>query len=89
MNLITAKEARELSAVPTEEMIIEINKMIVSAANKGERKIRIPYEYCEFKGYSAKFKRPEVEKALVNVGYNVYTQSEERQFVDVWIEVSW
>lgn len=89
MKLITADEAREISIMPAAEMLSEIDKRIREAAEKGNREIRVPYDYCIFNGYSAKFKRPQVEEALVAAGYNVSTRSDDRQFVDVWIEVSW
>lgn len=89
MKLITADEAREISIMPAAEMLSEIDKRIRKAAENGEREIRVPYDYCIFNGYSAKLKRPQVEEALVSAGYNVSTRSDDRQFVDVWIEVSW
>ena len=89
MKLITAKEAREISSLSVSEMITQIDKKIREASNKGLCEIRVPHDYCIFNGYSAKFKRTEVEEALVKAGYNITVMSEDRQFVDVWIEVSW
>jgi hypothetical protein len=89
MKLITADKARELSNTTAAEMIFELDKLIREAAEKGSREIRVPYKYSTFNGYSAKLKRPEVEEALLAAGYSIYARSEDRQFVDVWIEVSW
>lgn len=87
--MISAKEAKELVGVPLETVLTELDKMVRNAAAKGQTSIRVPYDYCIFHGYSARFKNPEVDAKLVELGYNVSTQSEDRQFVDVWIEVSW
>jgi hypothetical protein len=87
--MISAKEAKELAGPPLEKVLAELDEMVRSAATKGKTNIRVPYDHCIFHGYSARFKNPEVNAKLVELGYNVTTQSEDRQFVDVWIEVSW
>jgi len=87
--MISAKEAKVLSGKPLEEILRELEEMIVAAAESGETKIRVPYDFCKFNGYSAKFKHSEVEPKLVELGYKVHTRSEDLQFVDVWIEISW
>jgi hypothetical protein len=87
--MISAKEAKEIAGAPIEKVLDELDKMIRSAAAKGKTDIRVPYDYCIFHGYSARFKNPEVNTKLIELGYNVNTRSEDLQFVDVWIEVSW
>jgi hypothetical protein len=87
--MISAKEAREIAGAPLEKVLAKLNIIIRNAAAKGQTSIRVPYDHCIFHGYSARFKNPEVNAKLVELGYNVTTQSEDRQFVDVWIEVSW
>ncbi len=87
--MISAKEAREMAGPPLEKVLAELDEMIQRAATKGQTSIRVPHDHCIFHGYSARFKNPDVNAKLVELGYNVNTKSEDRQFVDVWIEVSW
>ena len=90
MKIITADQARALDpAIRLEADLQLLDKLIREAAEAGETKIRIPFNMCEFKGWSAKFKSPLLENTLVKAGYKLTTKSEDRQFVDLWIELSW
>lgn len=87
--MITAKEARTMIEGDTDKAIKELDGLIRDAVSKGKDHIRVPYEMVITNGYSIKFKNPAVEAAIVFAGYNVFSKSEDRQFVDVWLEVSW
>lgn len=90
MKIITAEEARKLDpAIQLEADLELLDKLIREAAEDGKTKIRIPYNMCVFDGWSAKFKSPLLENTLVKAGYKLATKSENRQFVDLWIELSW
>ena len=89
MKLITAEKARELSNKDTAETFRRINALIQSAASKGEDHIRLPYDMVVANGYSVKLKSKQVENELVAAGYTLTAKSEDRQFVDVWLEVNW
>ena len=90
MAILSAKEARQMDPSLRMSSDLELlDQMIRKAAVKGETTVRIPYELCDFNGYSARFKAPGLEEELTGAGYRVETRSEDRQFVDVWIEVSW
>lgn len=88
--MITADEARKLD--PSVERLATMEKLDVlirEAAEKGLRKIRVPFPLCNANGYHIEFKAPGVEDELIAHGFQVTPHSEERQFVDVWIEISW
>lgn len=91
MPMITAKQAREksLSVRDKEADLLALNKMVIQAAEKGLRKIRVPYEMVEIRGYNIQFKAVGLESELERLGYMVESKSLEAQFVDVWLEVSW
>ena len=88
--MLTAAEARKLSK-PERTLLRDsatLEKLIVQAAKTGETSIRVPYEMCEFDGYSAKFIVEGLQQHLEKCGY-VITTEECHQFVDFWIKVSW
>ncbi len=87
--MLTAAEARKLSKPKRtlEQDSATLEKLIVQAAKEGYTFIRVPYEMCEFNGYSAKFIAEGLEQHLEKCGYVL--KLKERQFVDLWIEVSW
>ena len=87
--MISAEEAKNLSGKPIAEVLRQLEENIIKAAEAGLTSIRVPYDLCSFNGYSAKFKNSEVEKTLTELGYKIHTRSEDRQFVDVWMEISW
>jgi hypothetical protein len=89
MKLITAEKARELSNKDTTETICRINALILSAASKGENHVRLPYDMTVVNGYSVKLKSKQVENELVAARYTLTAKSEDRQFVDLWLEVNW
>jgi hypothetical protein len=90
MTIISAIEARQMdpSLRLTSDLQL-LDQMIRKAAVKGKTTVRVPYDMFDVNGYSARFKAPKLEAALIGAGYRVETQSADRQFVDVWIEVSW
>jgi hypothetical protein len=88
--MITADEARGLDPKQAVETDLEtLDRMIRSAAALGRKSIRAPHDMTQHKGYSQSFKREGVREALIEAGYTVTDRSEERQFVDLWIEISW
>lgn len=90
MNIISAIDARHLD--PNLRMnsdLEQLDQLIRTAAAEGKTAIRVPYNLCKFDGHSAWFRAPSLESRLADAGYQVVTRSEDRQFVDVWIEVSW
>lgn len=88
--IITAEEARALDpALEAPEILAELDRLIREAAAKGDKAIRVPYEMVKVNGYSIEFRTPGVEAALKEAGFDVFGLSEDRQFVDVWMEISW
>lgn len=88
--MITAAEARALDPEKMVEAdLAVIDQAIRKAAEMGETEIRAPYALCMANGYAIQFKRTGVADALEEAGYKVTSRSEDRQFVDVWIEISW
>lgn len=88
--MITADEARALNPQHTRDAYLtQLGFMIEEAAKAGAFELRVPYAMVETNGYSVKFKVPGVEEALVEAGYLVGPRSDDRQFVDVWLEISW
>jgi len=89
--MITAKEALELTnsyrSVTADLKTLET--MIREAATGGFWSIRVPYEMVDSQGYSVKLKAVGLEEKLKSLGFNVIMRHEERQFVDVWIEINW
>lgn len=87
--MITAKEARGLAPMKLDETLERMDSIIRNAAEKGQTSARVPYDLCNINGYSASFKSLGAEEALEDAGFSLETRNEDRQFVDVWIEVSW
>lgn len=88
--MITAKEAIKLSNTPTlEDALATLEVLIVTAAKKGKRKIRVPYGLVNIDGYSCEFKAQGVSDELEKLGYLVEYRYEESQFVDIYLEVCW
>ena len=87
--MITAKEARSIIEGDTDKFIKELDELIRSAASKGKDHIRVPYEMVTIDGYLIKFKNPAIKTAVESAGYNVRIKSEDRQLVDLWLEVTW
>lgn len=88
--LITAEEARALDpALRAPAVLGRLSQIIEQAASIGAKKIRVPADMVAIRGYSAEFNVAGVYEAVVGAGYRLNTRSEDRQFVDVWLEISW
>ncbi|WP_288951556.1 hypothetical protein [uncultured Paracoccus sp.] len=89
-SIITAAEARALDpALAAPAVLDRLDKMIREAAFKGAKKLRVPHDLTISSGYCIQFRTPGVSEALKEAGYAVTPRCEERQFVDVWLEISW
>jgi len=90
--MINAKEAREIANIPKiEEALEKVSEAIENAA--GDGKISITWRDYPISGklYSNN-KIPEYEyfkNALEINGYKVDLGVECRQFVDIWLDISW
>ena len=89
--MMTAAEAQKLMKkhrdITEDKAILE--RLISRAAKSGYSSIRVPHKMCEFNGYSAKFLAKGLYELLIEKGYTISTESEDLQFVNVWIKVSW
>lgn len=90
-HMLSANDARILSNKRRDlrKDLSEIERLIREAALRGDRSIRVPYEMCDFDGYSGTFVADGLSQILLDNGYAIRVKNNERQFVDVWIEVSW
>ena len=89
-SIITAAEARALDpALQAPAVLDRLDKLIREAACRGAKELRVPGDLTVSSGYSIKFRTPGVSDALDEAGYTVTPRSEDRQFVDVWLEISW
>lgn len=93
MNIIKAQEARELSKKNSIEGIIEeIGKMIIESAENGESILQIrDFGFGNSELYNGKMdeKQEEIINILRSYGYSAKLRFEERQFVDIYLEISW
>lgn len=87
--MITAKEAKELSGKTSEEFALDFEEAIKEAAMKGERKICHYHGTLEHEAYSSTKKWKDFVEYMATLGYKVSLHYEERQFVDMRINVSW
>ncbi len=89
--MINAEEARKISRNfrNKDDDLFVLGELIEAAAKKGQTSIRVPYEMSDHKGYEQWLKADGLEDALKQLGYKVDSRSEDFQFVDLWIEVSW
>lgn len=88
--MLTAEEARKLNPNRRlEEDIKLIEAAIRRAAEAGQTSCRAPYEVLTIQGYGAGFRTPEVGSVLTRAGYTLTERSEDRLFVDTWVEISW
>lgn len=95
MNLLTATEALELSRKnDPQETVRNILELVRLAAARGEYSIKV----CEWGFGSGDYyctpqQWPSVGKAIIGelrqLGFKADIGSEARQFMDVWLEVSW
>lgn len=89
--MISAKEARKISDSIRDKNadMVVLSQLIEAAAKKGKTSIRVPYEMTDHRGYQQWLKAEGLEEALKVLGYRIESKSEDAQFVDLWIEVSW
>ena len=95
MTLLTAEEARELSRVNSPEELVEvILKGVKEKAEQGKSKF-VTREYGFGDGclYTSESNYPArisgALRILRELGYKVDIVSEERQFVDIYLKVTW
>ena len=93
--MLTAAQALVISqnSMPT-EIVNSILTLVQAAAENGDRSIK--YRGSGFGDsimYSGEDHIPAVNRAVIkqlrDLGYQVRIRCEERQFVDLWLEVSW
>jgi hypothetical protein len=87
--MITAQQARELSGPTSEEYALFFEEAIKEAAAKGERKICKYHGTLENAAYSHTKKWTDFVEYMKTLGYSVSLFYEERQFVDMRINISW
>ena len=96
MKHLTAEEARSISesndANAIAEFMNEILNSVKAAAEKGEWKIKVRNAgFSDGRLYCGE--PTATQQALMNqlkeLGFKVAIRSEEHQFVDIWLEVSW
>ena len=93
--MLTAAQALVISQTSVPTVIVEsILNLVQAAAENGDRSIK--YRGSGFGDsimYSGEDHIPAVNRAVIkqlrDLGYQVRIRCEERQFVDLWLEVSW
>ena len=94
-NKLTAKQAAEISDANSATIDVdEILQRIKEEAQKGERKLIVKdYQFGTGECYTTEDKYPTrckcILKALRELGYSAMVITEARQFVDIWLEISW
>jgi hypothetical protein len=92
---LTAKEARKMAENSNPAKAVgEILAAIELLASLGERIYKTRnYEFGSGKCYCSEKDYPEICKVILRelrlLGYKCSVKSEERQFVDMWLEVAW
>lgn len=92
---LTAAKALEIAEAQDPSKAVEvILAMVRAAAQSGKYSIRVrDYDFGSSVCYSSERDWPETCKAIVKelraLGYTCAGRTEERQFVDLWLEVSW
>ncbi|MDQ0422362.1 hypothetical protein J2045_003410 [Peteryoungia aggregata LMG 23059] len=95
MTLLTAKEALEISRKnDPEQTLRNILELVKLAAAKGEYSIKVrEWGFGSAAYYCPPQEWPTIGKTVIGqlreIGYSADIGSEERQFVAVWLEVSW
>lgn len=89
-DLITAGKARALDpALRAPAVLADLSAIIGQEARLGTKSTRVPGNLVTVRGSSADFNVAGVHEAVVGAGYRLNTRSEDRQFADVWLEISW
>lgn len=93
MSIIKASEAKAIAQENSIEGIMEeIGKMITKKAEDGKTILQVrDFGFGDSKLYSGKMneKQEEIFNRLKTYGYAVKVRTEERQFVDIYLEISW
>jgi hypothetical protein len=93
MTILTAKQARQLSE--SSELFDELMCDITDAALEGLTSIKTRKgEFGSGAFYTHDSTKWPVKESMImkkfrDLGYKVEMRSEERQFVDMWLEISW
>ena len=90
--MITAAEALRLTMINLDPILEEIEQDVIRATKNGYRNIKVrKYGFAD--GVMLGLDYPEVNKnvmeKLKELGYKISVRSEDRQFVDIWLEVEW
>lgn len=89
-DLITAGEARAPDpALRATAVLANLSAIIGQEARLGKTSTRVPGNLVAVRGSSAEFNVAGVHEAVVGAGYRLNTRSEDRQFADVRLEISW
>lgn len=95
MERLKASAAKELSKANDPESVVEsILSRVEKAANEGNWKVQIrDFGFGSNVYYSGPNEWPSAGKAVIHelrkLGYAVDIRCEDRQFVDIFLEVSW
>ena len=87
--MITAQQARELSGPTPEEYALFFEEKIKEAASKGLRSICQYHGKLENEAYSRTQVWQDFFEYMVSLGYEASLHYEERQFVDMRINITW
>lgn len=88
-NVITAEEAKNLSRPSYHEHVAKAFDMIRVAAKNGKTSIHLTGDFWEKGGYNGTREWKMACDILKSYGFNVRFFYEERQFVDMYMIVSW
>jgi hypothetical protein len=87
--MINANEARELSGKTIQELAEDFDEPIRKAAKDGKRSICHYHGTLENEAYSRTEKWDKFVAHMDDLGFTVSLHYEERQFVDMRINVKW
>jgi hypothetical protein len=88
--MISAEQARGLNPeTRLKEDLAVLDTIIRKAANEGKPSVRVPHDLVDVDRYEIVFKCEVLVHHLVDLGYIIQARLEDRQFVDVWFEISW
>lgn len=92
---LTARKAREITLASDPSRIVDsILREVENEAKRGRYKyITRNYGFGEGTLYAPEKDYPEMIKSVLkelrNLGYKAEIRVEERQFVDIWLEITW